>query len=74
MSQSYFPSRQLATSPPPVKETSTSTFADLQREDKPLRSEDIQGAYLENKDRSVTFRASRLFESFTSNSQPCNRH
>lgn len=36
-----------------MEEASTTNFADLQREDKPLRDEDIQGTYIDHKDRSV---------------------
>jgi hypothetical protein len=52
MSQSYAAAeRQLTTKQLPIKETLTTNFADIQREDKPLRDEDIQGTYLDHKDR-----------------------
>ena len=51
MSQSYVSSRRVATEQSPVKEAVTTNFADLQREDKPLRNEDIQGTYLDHKNR-----------------------
>ncbi|KAF8515272.1 transmembrane GTPase fzo1 [Gautieria morchelliformis] len=48
MSQAYVARRQPATQQSPAKETLTTNF---QREDKPLGDEDIQGAYLDHKDR-----------------------
>ncbi|KAF8523671.1 hypothetical protein JB92DRAFT_2883804 [Gautieria morchelliformis] len=44
---------QLATQRSPARETLATNFADLQREDKPLRDDDIQGTYLDHKDRLV---------------------
>lgn len=51
MSQSYVSGRQTATQQSPVKETLTANFADIHREDRSLRDEDIQGTYLDHKDR-----------------------
>ena len=53
MSQSYAlaPGRPLGSEQSSTKEASTTNFADLQREDKPLKDENIQGTYIDHKDR-----------------------